>query len=731
VPDLARPLPPPADVGELFGYRRDDLGPVRLTLDATRRGRPLPAELLGNFFEHMAGAAEQLGADLLRNPGFAQRHHLTDAQRADLLANGRLLERHAAQGVDPGELAESWRPVRAGGFGVAVHDDEAARGIPLPWAAMGPPGAVRDAAGRVGGAVRLLGGRSDPEGRGPAGVRQAVFPTPERCAELRAEIWLRAAGTASDGRVELGVRRRQSAGAAEETLAQVRLEVAREWTHLTATLRVDPAAVAAGEPVDAFARWTGPPGTSLLIDRFTLQPADATHGLDPAVVGLLARSTVPQLRWPGGNYVSYYRWRDGVGPVDRRPTDENRAWGGIEPHAIGTDEFLALCAAIGARPHITVNAGTSTAEEAAAWVEYCNGSADTPMGGLRARNGHAEPYGVTVWEVGNEAWGTWQGGFHGSTEHAERFLEFARAMRAASPVPLTLLACGNWYDFVDPDNEHSHVTADGRWHAELLRLGAEHVDQISLHNLPLNDLLLADHGDREAHEAIHATVVSGERAFLPGLLRACDEVRGPARPPVELAITEWGPLGDHPARINLVNGGSVAFAGAVLNSAGRMARVAMTSPNGLLHGGSVNKVGGTVYTDPQFDVIQLYADLIGAVPIRCDLTGPGYDVARPCDLGRVEPDVPYLDVLAVRLPDERLAVTLASRHLTDGITLRIDLGAAVGGAAEVVTLAPGAVTDVASPARTEPVPSVVRTVQVRDGVLDVQVPPLGLVRVVS
>ena len=713
-----------ADVHELFGYRRDDATPARLAIDPARRGVSFRAELLGNFLEHLAGAAEQLSAELLRNPGFAPRHHLTDAQRADLLGNGRLLERHAAGAVDPTEFAEGWRKTLAGGFGVAVHDDDTARGVPFPWAAIGPAGGARPAAGKVGGAVRLMGG---------AGVRQAVFPTPERCPELRMEIWARVVGPVGGGaRAELGIRRRRPtpAGADPEVLARVLLEAGRDWEQMAATLRVDPADVTPGEPVDAFVRWKGPRGTSLLVDRLSLRPVDDVHGLDPAVVDLLARSAVPQLRWPGGNFVSYYHWRDGVGPVDLRPTNENRAWGGVEPHAIGTDEFLALCDAIGARPHITVNAGTATADEAAAWVEYCNGPASTPMGALRARNGHPEPYDVTVWEVGNEAWGTWQGGFHGSTEHARRFVEFARAMRAASPVPLTLLACGNWYDFVDPDNDLSHVTADGRWHSELLRLGAEHVDQISLHSLPLNDLLLDDHTDREAHEAIHATVVSGERAFLPSLLRACDAARGPGRPPVELAITEWGPLGGHPARINLVNGGSVAYAGAVLNSAARMERVAMTSPNGLLHGGSVNKVGGIVFTDPQFDVIQLYAELIGGVPIRCDLTGPGYDVTRPCDLGRAERDVPYLDALAVRLPDERLAVILASRHLTESITLRIELGSAAGGTAEVRTLAPRAVTDVATRARVQPVPQVVRSVTVRDGVLGLEVPPLGLVRVV-
>ena len=51
---------------------------------------------------------------------------------------------------------------------------------------------------------------------------------------------------------------------------------------------------------------------------------------------------------------------------------------------------------------ICVNADGSTPQEAADWVEYYNGSTDTPMGRLRAENSHPEPYNVRLWEIGNE-----------------------------------------------------------------------------------------------------------------------------------------------------------------------------------------------------------------------------------------------------------------------------------------------------------------------------------------
>src|SRR5206468_5093319 len=110
-------------------------------------------------------------------------------------------------------------------------------------------------------------------------------------------------------------------------------------------------------------------------------------------------------RWPGGNFVSTYHWEDGVGPLDSRPTKANFAWGALELNTFGTDEFISFCRAVGCEPMICVNAGSGTPEEAARWIEYCNGPATSPMGKLRAANGHPEPFHVKHWEVGNELWG--------------------------------------------------------------------------------------------------------------------------------------------------------------------------------------------------------------------------------------------------------------------------------------------------------------------------------------
>jgi len=717
--------------------------------------------VLGNFFEHMSYAtAGGMAAELLLNPTFARDHGLSDAQRRELVANGRSLVRSFLAGGDPEPLDEHWvsSPL-ASGFGAAVLDDDTVGGVPLGWSAIGRWGAMNAAVGRLGGAVRLAGGESEtPDERvdlddGPAGVRQGVFPTPWRCPRFLVSAWVRISGGPSvgepvgetvgrpAGELEVGLRRRlsqpSSGRPAGDLLAATRIPIIGEdWTVATAELTIDADVVSRGEPIDFFLRWIGPGSTSLVVDRASLMPADHRDGFDAAVVELMAGAAVGQLRWPGGNFVSYYHWRDGVGPVEDRPTYPNRAWGGLEYHVIGTDEYLSLCEMVGARPHITVNSGTGTPEEAAAWVEYCNGPVTSPMGALRARNGHPESYGVTVWEVGNENFADWQGGYVGSTENARRFADFARQMRAASPMELTVLACGNWFDFVDLDIRHDHLTTDHRWHDELLRLGAQEIDLISLHSLPSNDVLLHGCTDREAHESVHAQVVSGERAFLPDLLARCDTARTTGRPPIGLAITEWGPLGDHPGRLNVVNFGGAAYAAALLNMVMRNAdRIPMASPNGLMHGGAIKKAGGVIYTDPQFDVIQHYADFVGAVPLWCHFVGPGYDVEHPTDLGRVERDVPYLDVLAAESTGGHLLLAVASRHVVAAMDVQIDLsavglgtGAARGNTtADITTLAYPEVTAEASPARPDRFRAVSSVAPVRDGVVQLTVPPAGVV----
>jgi alpha-N-arabinofuranosidase len=489
---------------------------------------------------------------------------------------------------------------------------------------------------------------------------------------------------AAQGEVEVGFRRRVATpdgrGQAGERLGSVRVQIrGAEWVKLPFALELQEGQVAFGEPVDFYLRWLPRSNTALhlLVDRAFLLPQDEDDGLDPEVVELVRNSTMPQLRWPGGNFVSYYHWRDAVGPLDLRPTVPNNAWGGLDYNLFGTDEYIAFCRKVGIEPHITVNSGTGTAEDAAAWVEYCNGDTSTPMGLLRAGNGHPAPYNVTFWEVGNEVFGTWQGGFQGADENARRFSEFAPAMRAASPIPIELIACGNNFDFADEVGlGYDHTHADRRWHDQLLKQAPEQIDYISLHSLPVNDLLLENVSDEEAHNAVLGQVTTWERRFLPDLLARAQRANRPGKAsPIKLAITEWGPLGGHPNRLNVHNFGAVVYAGAFLNMVLRNAdRIPIALPNGFMHGGGIRKAYGVVYYDPQFFAMQQYTPFIGKRPLACHLSGPGYDVPHPSDLGAKDSDIPFVDVIVCRSDNASgLQIAAVNKHLKRSMELVIQL----------------------------------------------------------
>ena len=178
---------------------------------------------------------------------------------------------------------------------------------------------------------------------------------------------------------------------------------------------------------------------NLYIDQATLFPTDCvSYNGGPAVYNPTTYNYFKNIfkptciRWPGGNYASTYDWEKGIGPIDNRETTENIAWGGTVPNHVGTDEILQFCELVGLEPVLTVaydpENPTDSAAKAAAWVEYCNAGSETTQGARRAANGHAEPYDVTYWNIGNETYyriGELQGGQYG-----QAFVAIGEAMKS-------------------------------------------------------------------------------------------------------------------------------------------------------------------------------------------------------------------------------------------------------------------------------------------------------------
>lgn len=169
--------------------------------------------------------------------------------------------------------------------------------------------------------------------------------------------------------------------------------------------------------------------------------ADA-DGFRSDVLAALADLRFTVIRYPGGNFVSGYNWRDGVGPRELRAPRVDWAWFSREPNTFGTDEFMSLAKRMAWMPMMAVNLGRGRPHEAAALVEYCNGARGTREGERRARNASVEPYGVGLWCLGNEMDGWWQLGHLRADKYTARAKEAARLMREVDPA-IETVACGS------------------------------------------------------------------------------------------------------------------------------------------------------------------------------------------------------------------------------------------------------------------------------------------------
>lgn len=263
----------------------------------------------------------------------------------------------------------------------------------------------------------------------PHGIRQAGFAL-VKGKRYTGHIWLRAT---AGGRVKVALVWGEGASD-RQTVA---------LPPASSTYRELPFAFTAGADSDAGAlEITGTGAGNFHVGAVSLMPADNVDGFRPEMIAQLKQLHSGFWRLPGGNFISDFSWYDSVGPRDKRPPDFDYAWNAMQTNDVGMDEFMTFCKLIGVEPYITVNAGFGDAHSAAQEVEYINGATSTPMGAMRAHNGHPEPYHVRFWDIGNEPYGPWQLGRTDLKYYLLKHNEFAKAMRAADP-SITLLASGS------------------------------------------------------------------------------------------------------------------------------------------------------------------------------------------------------------------------------------------------------------------------------------------------
>lgn len=200
-------------------------------------------------------------------------------------------------------------------------------------------------------------------------------------------------------------------------------------------------------------------------------PTADEHGFREDVAALTRESGATLMRYPGGNFVSGYRWEDGVGPVEERPARVDLAWRSVESNEVGLNEFVGWAQRLGVEPMLAVNLGTRGVQEACDLLEYANYPSGTALSDLRASHGHPKPHGIRLWCLGNEMDGPWQTGHKTAQEYGRLALETAKAMRQVDP-DIELVACGS---------SNSAMPTFGHWEATVLEHCYEAVDYISLH----------------------------------------------------------------------------------------------------------------------------------------------------------------------------------------------------------------------------------------------------------
>jgi len=676
----------------------EQTGTARLSIDASVHGEAVDPLVYGKFCEHLgSNIYNGMEAQVLRNPTFGKWRFAAGGVDPD----GGVREQCDSEKIDDAIRQYSQRM----GFSEASPLIDAHKaGCAFWWMRAGEEQSVRfspdvGADGRraqrvevltatgegalrpgSGQALRPGSGQALRPRPGQAGIAQWIYLPLHRTRGYEFRVVARAAAP-----VELEVRLSAAPadGSAGELLASSEVSIERDWNAHTGVLEVPASANAPDDGLFVLSVVARAPA-NVVISRVLLYPDDHVGGADPDVIRLLREHRLPILRWPGGNFVSGYHWRDGVGPRDLRPTVPNRAWDVLEYNLFGTDEFITFCREVGCEPLICVNAGDGSPAEAAAWVEYCNGAPDTPMGRLRAENGHPEPYGVKYWEIGNEVYGEWQISWTTPGGYADRYVRFTEAMRKADP-EIEILACGTWHD--------------GEWNRLLMTAAADNMPQLAVHILEGGFV----DGSVDPKELFHAFMAYP--AFIgKRLRRICEQLSDAGASDPRAAITELQLF----ARFR--HGGSedsgspkpsefpspstiseALYDAMIIHECIRLGRrVSMVTHSATVnHGGGLRKTKERVWANPAHHGHVMGSPLAGGTPLGVRLTCPTY--STPGEAGNLPAakDTPVLDAMAVLGDDGALCIMLVHRSADAGpVELTVDLGEfESAGRAEVVTIA--------------------------------------------
>ncbi len=250
-------------------------------------------------------------------------------------------------------------------------------------------------------------------------------------------------------------------------------------------------------------------------------PTADSQGFRGDVINLVKDLNVALVRYPGGNFLSGYNWKDGIGPKDKRPVRLDRAWHTIEPNEVGIDEFVDWAKKSGTEVLAAVNMGTGTPQDAGDMVEYCNYPSGTYWSDLRIANGHKDPHNIKYWCVGNEMDGPWQICHLDAVDYGKKALEAMKIMKWTDNSIKTVV-CGS---------ASSGMPTYPEWDRIVLEHTYDYADYISIHryfeNFGNDDDFLASFKDMDD--------------FIRTSIATCDYVKAYKRSSknMMLSFDEW------------------------------------------------------------------------------------------------------------------------------------------------------------------------------------------------
>jgi alpha-N-arabinofuranosidase len=646
-------------------------GTVRIRIDTSQpAGYSIPRTLFGTFLEPIGNSTYNgLWAELLQNPSLEE--NLWSApQIAQMITQAPALAQ-ASQ-----------------------------LGLPLPWRPLDPAEGNRYEPrwGDAANSWRSLAIFGVP-GRA-TGIEQQVYLPIDR--ELRYTGSLYAKHLSGPADVEVSLRTR---GEKADVLARALVSATdAQWQKYSFQLEIPKDRLHALEPADFVIAVTG--DERIQVDQVSLTPVDAVEGMDPEMIRLAREMHTPVVRF-GGNFTSGYHWHDGIGPIDKRVSMLNIAWGIPETNQFGTDEFLRFCQLIGAEPQIALNLGSGTAEEAAAWVRYVND--------------HWPSHGGLLWELGNELWGNWNLGYPTLEELPARTRRFSEAIRQVDP-RARLIATGQ-----DPDHYEE-------WNAAQLTNPPGTFDFLSTHFVVTMDRVEQKQTpDAMALDGFALPIGLGRQ--LRKMQSQIDQTTG-YRGKAHLAFTEWlwvccegKRATDSPKWDNMA--GAVTTAGFLNMLLQNADVVPISDMTGIIEFAGIWKKRGRVFGTPSSYVFGMYAGADLETPVHVSSNGNSYNVQQGVTRLPEIPNVPYLDIAAVLSKDERkLTLFCVNRHLDQDIRTELNIaGFRAGGRAQVEVLGSDSIYDVNDELRPEAITPLHSSIDVRDNTANVTFPRASVTRI--